>query len=259
MQVYRVDTDARRVRRARRRTGWYPTEMSTDDRTSSGRTYLAAISNPSTSSMSAISADGKTLVRHWSYAICSASSSSGAHDRCTCTYTGFVSPPLLRKASITATSSSRGRYTVTSPSAQLAAHAAVSVVMRGSHERRRLRRQCPQPSPVDVHVPGHADLLAGEQRADHVHALAKPLLATVLVGPAIASDVLVRRLARAQRDPEPVRETSRQAWRSPGRRSLGDSAGRAQSRLRTAETSRASRHRATTTRNPTRPASYSTG
>ena len=66
--------------------------------------------------------------------------------------------------------------------------------------------QRPQPRPVDVDQPVVADLLAGQQRPDDVDALPQPRVAQLLARPALPGDVLVGRLAAAERDPEPAGE-----------------------------------------------------
>ena len=65
-------------------------------------------------------------VRHWSWAIASAVSSSSAHERCTWTATGFRPPPPSRNASITRRRTSEGCRTVIRPSAQEPTDLAVS-------------------------------------------------------------------------------------------------------------------------------------
>ena len=77
---------------------------------------------------------------------------------------------------------------------------------RCADERRRLGGERPQPGAVDVHEPVVRDLLAREQRAHDVDALAQPGVARRLVRPALARDVLVGGLAAAERDPQPPRE-----------------------------------------------------
>ena len=89
------------------------------------------MSNCSTVWRSQHSGGGNTLVRHCSWAIRSAVSSSGAQDRCTCTASRLPSPPLSRKAAIMRSSFSRGWLTVTRPSAHVATQAAVSSLIAG--------------------------------------------------------------------------------------------------------------------------------
>ena len=62
-----------------------------------------------------------------------------------------------------------------------------------------------------------ADLLAGQQRADDVDALAQPGVAELLARPDVPGDVLVHRLAGAEGDPEPAGE-----HRAEGGDRLGD-------------------------------------
>ena len=88
---------------------------------------------------------------------------------------------------------------------------------RRAQQRRRYRRQRPQPRAVDHHVPVVRDLLAAEERAHDVHALAQARRAVLLRRPALAGDVLVGRLAGAQRDPQAFGEHLAQR-----RRGLGD-------------------------------------
>jgi hypothetical protein len=76
---------------------------------------------------------------------------------------------------------------------------------RRTEERRRLRRQRPQPGPVDADQAVMADLLAGQQCPYDVDAFSQAGVAAGLVRPAIAGDVLVRRLARTEGDPQPAR------------------------------------------------------
>jgi hypothetical protein len=77
---------------------------------------------------------------------------------------------------------------------------------RGADERRRLVGQRPQPGAVDHDESAVADLLAREQSAHHVDALAQPRVALVLGGPPVAGDVLVGGLAAAEGDPQATRE-----------------------------------------------------
>ena len=77
---------------------------------------------------------------------------------------------------------------------------------RRADQRGRLGRQGPQPGAVDHHRPWWFTDLAGEQGADHVDALAQARVALSLGGPALAGDVLVGRLAAAQRHPQAARE-----------------------------------------------------
>ena len=69
-------------------------------------------------------------------------------------------------------------------------------------QRRRHLGQGPQPGAIDGDEAVVADLLAGEQRTHDVDALAQTRVADVFARPAIAGDVLVGRLASAERDPE---------------------------------------------------------
>jgi hypothetical protein len=85
-----------------------------------------------------------------------------------------------------------------------------------SEEGRGFLRQRPDPRPVHVHEALVADLLTPVQRPDHVDALAQTGVAHVLAGPPVAGDVLVGRLARAERHPEPPREHRGQRGRGLG-------------------------------------------
>ena len=130
-------------------------------------------------------------MRHWSWAMRSASSSVSAHDTCTCTATGLPSPPCSRKAASTRSSCSRGWLIVISPSAHSPAKPAVSALTAVAEQRRRLGGQRPQLRAVDGDQPVVVDDLAREQRADHVDALAQPGVARRLARPRLAGDVLV--------------------------------------------------------------------
>ena len=86
-----------------------------------------------------------------------------------------------------------------------------------AEQRRRLLRSGPQPSPVDGDQAVMADLLAGEESAHDLDALPQPGVADRLPGPSPAGDVLVGRLAGAQRNPEAAG-----VHRLEGARGLGD-------------------------------------
>jgi hypothetical protein len=94
---------------------------------------------------------------------------------------------------------------------------------RGDHRHRRcdqggrLLGQAPEACPVDRDQPVVGDLLPGQQGPDDRHAFTEPGVADVLAGPSVAGDVLVHRLATAQRHPEPAGE-----HRPEGRGRLGD-------------------------------------
>ena len=75
---------------------------------------------------------------------------------------------------------------------------------RRPDQRRWGQRAGPDPGPVDGDQALVADLLAGQQGPDHVHALAEPSVAELLPRPALAGDVLVGRFAGAESDPEPA-------------------------------------------------------
>ena len=75
---------------------------------------------------------------------------------------------------------------------------------------RRVLGKRVQPGAVDAHEPVVRDLLAGEQPADHVHALEQALVADFLRRPTVAGDVFIGCLARAERDPEAAGEHLRQ-------------------------------------------------
>ena len=75
----------------------------------------------------------------------------------------------------------------------------------GDEERDRVR-PLPDLRPVDADEAVVADALAGQQRADHLDALLEPARTGLLVRPGVTGDVLVGRLAAAERDPEPAGE-----------------------------------------------------
>jgi hypothetical protein len=75
----------------------------------------------------------------------------------------------------------------------------------GADQRGRLLGAGPQPGPIHPDQAVVADLLAGQQGPDHVHALAQPGGAHVLARPRAAGDVLVAGLAGAEGRPEPAR------------------------------------------------------
>ena len=81
----------------------------------------------------------------------------------------------------------------------------------------RGRRQRPQACPVDLDEPVVGDLFAGEQGPHDLHALGQAGGAHRLVRPAITGDVLVRRFAGAEGDPQPAGVHLQQ-----GRHGLGD-------------------------------------
>ena len=187
------------------------------------------MSNCSTVGRSQHSGGANTFVRHWSWAISSAASSSAP------TRDGPGGDPLalaavLRERATTRSSLSRGWLTVTQAVGPAGRPAAVSTLTAG-RSARRLGRQGPEPGAVDTHAAVVVDHLAREQRPDHVHALAQPRVALRLRRPAVARDVLV--------DASPVPSATHRrpgniwpAWRRPGRRSPGGSAGRARLRPR---------------------------
>jgi hypothetical protein len=76
---------------------------------------------------------------------------------------------------------------------------------RGGQQRRRHLRPGPDPGAVDGDQPVVADLLAGQQAAHDLDALAQPGVADVLARPHLAGDVLVAGLAGAQGGPEAAR------------------------------------------------------
>ena len=185
-------------------------------RTSSGVTWRAASSKCSTVSRSQHTGGEKTLVRHWSWAIADAVASSGAHDRWTCrchrpaaaaVAVGVDHPPQHLG----------GLVDGDQPVGPAGGPPRRRRRDRGGEQRRRLVRQGPHPGPVDGHQAVVADLLAAVEGADDVHALAQPGVAHLLARPPAAGDVLVRRLARAERGPEAAGEHRRRGSPSPGR------------------------------------------
>ena len=80
----------------------------------------------------------------------------------------------------------------------------------GADQQGHLVRQRPQLRAVDRDQAVVADLLALQQRPDHVDALAQPGRADVLAGPSVAGDVLVAGLAGAERGPEAARVHGRE-------------------------------------------------
>ena len=126
------------------------------------------------------------------------------------------SPPLERNAAIISSSLARGWLTVARPSAHSPTQRGRVHADRRPDQRRRLRRQRVQLGPVDPHQPVVRDRLAGEQRAHDLDALAQAGVAGGLVGPRVAGDVLVGRLAGAERDPQPPGEHLAQRGRGLG-------------------------------------------
>ena len=110
-----------------------------------------------------------------------------------------------------------GCVTVISPSAHVRAPRGRRLADRGADQRRRGRRPGPQPGPVDRDQPVVGDLLAAQQGADDVDALAQPGVAHVLARPAVAGDVLVGRPRRCRAPPRTGPGTSSPASRWPGR------------------------------------------
>ena len=102
---------------------------------------------------------------------------------------------------------STGALTVASPSAHSPPQRAVASLDRRAQQRRRCR---PAASTAvrgrRRRRPSWRDLLAGEQRPHHVHALAQPRGPHVLRRPALARDVLVGGFAGPERDPQPLGE-----------------------------------------------------
>src|SRR5215204_883764 len=80
-------------------------------------------------------------------------------------------------------------------------------------QARRLRGQRPEARSVDTYEALVVDDLAGEEGAHDVHALAQPCVPLRLRGPALTGDVLVGRLARAERHPQPARKQLAQRGR----------------------------------------------
>ena len=115
-----------------------------------GRRCRAAASNCSGSSRFHAREESKTLLRHCSWAMASACSSSSAQDRWTCRCTGLPSPPPSRNAPMTSRSTSSGWLMVMSPSAQPPTVRAVAGAHGRADEHRWLGRQVPQPRPVDA-------------------------------------------------------------------------------------------------------------
>ena len=120
---------------------------------------------------------------------------------------------------------SSGWTMVMSPSAHAATRAALSTDTTGASSFGCCSGQVPEPGPVDGDEAVVADLLAGEQAPDDVDALVEPLVAQLLAGPAVAGDVLVARLAAAERHPEPTLEHLRRGSRSSAPPPPGGSAG----------------------------------
>ena len=154
-------------------------------RTSSGRTCVAASSN----CLGRLEVPAQRRRRRRSCATGrarsrSASSSVGAHDTCTCSDAACRRrrPRGTRRAS--AAAARRGALTVASPSAHSPPQRAVSSLTAAPSSGGGVGRQRPQPRAVDVDEPVVRDLLAGEQRAHHVDALAQPRVAHGLRRPA---------------------------------------------------------------------------
>ena len=189
--------------------------MSTGPRRSSGRTCFAASSNCSTVARSQHSGGEKTLVRHWSWAIRSASSSVGAQERCT--WRRSACPRRRRrKASIIRRRCSCGWLMVISPSAHSPAQPAVSTLTAVASSGGGSAGSVHSLRPVDADEPVVVDDLAGQQRAHDVDALAQPRVADLLVRPRRAGDVLVGELAGAEGDRQPPGEQLGQRGRRLG-------------------------------------------
>ena len=187
---------------------WRPgsADTRTCSATAAGGTWVAATSNCSTSSRSAMSVDSNTFVRHCSWAAASAASSLVPHATLTCTATGRPSPPPSRNASTIARSwpwvLADGQQAVgpaTAPARRLWAEG-------GAVKRRHGRRSGPEAGPVDADQTLGGHLFAAEQGADDADALQQPGVTGRLGRPAIAGDVLVRRLAGAEGHHQPAGE-----------------------------------------------------
>ena len=200
-----------------------------------------------------------TLVRHWSWAMARRLVVGGGPRHVHLEVDRLAVPAPSRNASRTRAASAGSWFTVISAVGPASpTHAAVAGDTAAPSRRGGAGRQRPQPGPVDLDEPVVGHLLAGEQRPDDVDALAEPGRARRLVRPAVAGDVLVRRLAGAERHPEAAGEHLRQRGDRLGddRRVVAltrcvDHAERQRRRW-------PSRRPATTTRIPTRPGARST-
>ena len=136
----------------------------------------------------------------------SASSSVGAHDTWTCSADRLALAAALAEGREHALELLARLIDGDQSVGPAAAPARRLGADRGADQRRRLGGQRPQARAVDSDEAVVVDLLAGEQRAHDLHALAQARVALGLGRPALAGHVLVGRLARAQRDPQPPGE-----------------------------------------------------
>ena len=146
-------------------------ETSTPERTSSGRTKRAASSNASTVWRSHGIGGWKRLVRHWSYAMSSASLARRPREM-------NLEERRLARRRLRGTlrarpSCSRGWLSDHEPVGPVRGPARRLGTDRRRDQRRRLGGQRPQPRAVDRDQPVVVDHLAGQQRAHHVDALAQ--------------------------------------------------------------------------------------
>ena len=177
------------------------------------------MSKASTVSVSHATGGPWTLLRHWSWATASASSSVGRPaevdlEPCRAPSSGVaVGVEHLAEGVERLVHGDEPVGPVGVPRGRLGGDGRAD-------ERRDRVGQGPQPAAVHRDEAVVVDLLAGEQPADDVDALAQPLVADLLAGPLGAGDALVGRLTGAQGRPEPPGEHARQ-----GRDPLGHDRG----------------------------------
>ena len=164
-------------------------------------------SNCSTVSRSQHSGGPNTLVRHWSWAIAQRLLVVRAQRQVHLDSTGLPSPPPSRNASSTRSSISRGWLIVISPSAQPPHAARPSPADRGADRAAAARRAGVQSRARSTATSPSwsTSRRASSARITSTHSRSRALRAA-FARPALAGDVLVRRLAAAERDPESAGE-----------------------------------------------------